>query len=119
MYLYDWVKKRGKISESCLLRLRKISDLNIGRHQFSKQHPATVGDVLLIGAVVNLLPLAAMDDQVGLLEKVEMVRDGRLGDVEHLHQIADAHLPLILQDFQNFLASFVAQGFAESDHIKV
>lgn len=98
---------------------REFGQVEFNRHQFGEEHAATVGDVILVGAVVNLFPLAPALDQVGLFEKMEMVGDGWLGHVETLDQIGHTLLPVGLQNLQDSLARFVAQGFTKGDHIQL
>jgi hypothetical protein len=93
--------------------------VNIGGYKFGEEHATTFDDVILIGAVVNLLAIPAAGNQVGLLEKIEMMGDGRLGDVKEFDQVADTFFALALQYLQNSLSGLVAQGFAKGDHIKI
>ena len=44
------------------------------------------------GAVIDLLAVAAADQQTALRQRAQMVRDGRAGHLQHRRQIDDAFL---------------------------
>ncbi len=74
----------------------KLVQVEVGGRKFSKKHAAALGQIVLIGPVINLLALSTAGHQVGLFKKVEMMRDGRLRDVKKINQITNASFALVL-----------------------
>jgi hypothetical protein len=94
-------------------RNQQLARIHVFRGKFGEQDAAAGGHGLLVNGVEDLLSIAAAGDQFGILEQGQVVGDRRLGQVENVYQIADAHFSFGEQYFQDTLARFIAQRFAE------
>src|SRR5216683_1172325 len=73
---------------------------------------ASVGcDGFRNGLVIDELPFAAADDEFGLAENLEMVRDSRGGDTAHGNNLATVHAVGCRDSLKNPKAGLVGQGF--------
>ncbi len=102
-----------------LFCFNKLGQIEFNRREFGVENTAALDNVILVSPVINLFAIPAADNQLSLLEKIEMMGDGGLGNIKNIHQIVDAFFAFSLQDFQNSLPGFVAQSLTKSHHINV
>lgn len=119
MYLNSSICLGKKILFGCRLLCCKFDQVDICGNKCGEQHAATFGDVALVGPVVNLLTLSTAEDQVGLPQKLQVMRNGGLRNVEPFNQVIHAHFALILQNLQNALPGFIRHGLAKGYHIEI
>src|SRR3989454_6429382 len=72
---------------------------------------------LTLEAVEHPASLSPITDQPGVLQHLEMKRESRLGDAEHLLELADAAL-LMRQHFDDLDAGFIREGMKPAGDLR-
>lgn len=81
----------------------------LARAELAEELAHRRGESVIVEAVDDVLALALVDDQIGLLEHGQMARDGRLRQVEVADDLADGAL-VALEEPQDLLAGVVRES---------
>jgi hypothetical protein len=82
------------------------------RCKIEHQRSAAVGQAFLVEHVEGLFAFVARTDQPGFPQDSQVMRDGRLGDVQLLDDLIDRQ-PLAADQCHDLLAGIVSQGLGE------